>query len=821
MGAEQGRRRLASPRLVAGLVGLRDLLLLAAVVVLSTAVVGAAPAYGSSGGNGTQYTPVGEPGHPPPGSTDEGPAASSQQIHVSVTLESQNPAGLSSYASGVSTPGNADYHHYLTVSQFAARFGASAQDVASVRDWLTGAGLRPGPTSPNDLAVPISASIGDIERAFKISIHQHREPSGRTAYANTQAPQVPTDVAGHVQAIVGLDDLYLRQAGPGPESAAGTLTSGGTSPAGPLATTTGPTWNSACGTPNSNIVWTASQLATAYSMPTLYGQGLFGSGVTVGLFELEQYSSSDISSYENCYNFNGGYPHPTIANITVDGGPGGLSYGSGEAALDIEDVVGLAPQANIDVYEGPNTDSGLIDTYNAMVSQDKVQVISTSWGLCEPDTTLALAQSENTIFEEAATQGQSVFSAAGDDGSSDCSANGTLAVDDPASQPYVTGVGGTDLTALAPTETVWNGGCSSACAGGGGVSTFWNMPSWQQGTGVINSNSSGAPCGASSGDCREVPDVTASADPSNGYLIYYKHGWIGIGGTSGAAPLWASVIALVDSGCASVPVGFVNPRLYQVAADMHDITSGNNQISSSVPTDDYTATTGYDLASGLGSPNAANLFSNVCAPVVESITPNAGPTAGGTTVTVTGASFQPNTTVYFGTDQSTSVVISSSGRLTAVSPPESSGTIDITISTRYGTSIASPADQFTYVSPPTVTGVSPMLGPAPSPASNGENSVTISGTNFVSGSTTVSFGTASATNVTVSSPNQLTAISPPESAGTVPVTVTTPGGTSATTSASQFTYCATFPWPSLPTPPGRATCRPMLSMAILPATGNR
>ena len=699
MGAEEGMQGRLSPPGLAGKVGARGLLLFTVVLALNGAAIAAVPAYGFSGGNGSHTASVGKPPQPPAGTADEGPAPASHQIDVTIALNSADPAGLESYATAVSTPGNPEYHQFLKPSAFAGRFGASPQDAVAVRDWLVSTGLNPGPTSPNNLAIPISASIGSFEKAFQVSLHSYHEPSGRSVYGNVQAPEMPGYVAEHVQAVLGLDDFYLRQAGPGPQRNAG---SGGPSSGLSPHATSGPTWSTTCVSTIATPTWTADQLASAYSMSTLYGEGLFGSGVTVGLFELEPYASSDITGYESCYTFNGGHPNPTITNVPVDGGAG-TGSGSGEAALDIEDVLGLAPEAKIDVYEGPNTNSGVYDTYNTMISQDTVQVISTSWGLCEPYEGSSAAQAENTLYQEAATQGQSIFSAAGDDGSSDCSTRGGLAVDDPASQPYVTGVGGTDLTSLTPAETVWNGGCSSACAGGGGISTFWQMPSWQQGNGVINGNSSGSPCGATTGSyCREVPDVTASADPSNGYRVYYKGSWIAIGGTSGAAPLWASLVALINSGCA--PLGFLNPRLYQYPADLHDITSGNNHISRFVAAGDYTASTAYDLASGLGSPNAVSLFSNLCAPIVVAVNPNTGPTTGGTDVTITGRGFVPGSTnVAFGTSSATRVTVSLPTLLTAVSPPGPVGSVHITVTTPDGVSTHGTADEFEYTTAPATT----------------------------------------------------------------------------------------------------------------------
>ena len=386
----------------------------------------------------------------------------------------------------------------------------------------------------------------------------------------------------------------------------------------------------------------------------------------------------------------------------------------------------------------------------------------------------------------------------------------SLSVNDPASDPYVVGVGGTDMTSPStpPVETVWNERMNSGGGGGGGISAFWSMPSWQQKStvpGVINSYSTGNPCNASSGsDCREVPDVSASADPYHPYVVYYKGNWTAYGGTSAATPTWAALVALADeeygatdtsSGKVINGLGFLDPTLYSIAAStssaFNNITSGNNDWTGTNP-GDYPAassTQRYSLAAGLGSPNGSVLIPALASstppqPTITSITPTSGLTSGGTSVSITGTGFTSGATVMFGTVTATAVTVSSSTSLTAVSPAESAGTVQVTVTTAGGTSATSSADQFTYVAVPTVTSISPTSGPT-----SGGTSVTITGTNFTS-SATVDFGSTAATSVTYNSATSLTAVSPAESAGAVDVTVTTTGGTSATSSADQFTYVA-------------------------------
>jgi PKD repeat protein len=220
-----------------------------------------------------------------------------------------------------------------------------------------------------------------------------------------------------------------------------------------------------------------------------------------------------------------------------------------------------------------------------------------------------------------------VFAASGDRGAQDCyhgnPADALYAsVEDPSSQPFVTGVGGTRVNALGPppSESVWNNGPGSA--GGGGLSAYWSMPSYQSGApsslNVINADSSGAPCGAPTGTyCREVPDISADADPNTGYAIYHG-GWATVGGTSASTPTWAALAALINasSACSGQMIGFANPVLYRVAATSYgaafnDVTIGNNDANGTLG-GLFPAGPAYDMASGLGTPIGSNLATAAC-----------------------------------------------------------------------------------------------------------------------------------------------------------------------------------------------------------------
>ena len=591
----------------------------------------------------------------PPGTTLLAGVASVQGMRLVVALAPRDPAALKSYATSVSQPGSPNYRQFLTPSEFRARFAPLRSTLVRVEAQLRRSGLQVGSLTANGLAVHVRATSGAVEHAFHLSLVRVRLRSGRDAVYNAQAPAVPASVAPAIQAVIGLSSVAVMQRLEISRSAA--LAAGARGPrARPAAdarvATGGPQpCLTATQVAPGQGAYTANQIASAYGFSGIYASGDLGQGVTVGVYELEPNAPSDIAAYQHCYR-----THTQVSYVKVDGGAG-KGVGQGEAALDIEQLIGLAPDARLVVYQGPNNNAdspgtGPYDTLAAMVTQDRVQVISNSWGECEATEGSADAAAENTLLEEAATQGQTFVSAAGDSGSEDCwtpppggNTNNALAVDDPASQPFAVAVGGTTLSQIGPppTETVWNNDNPSINyaqfgvqpgAGGGGVSSLWPMPQYQSasppGLGVINTNSSNTPCGLPAGSyCREVPDVSANADPMTGYLDYWngngtsprgESGWQGTGGTSGAAPVWAALFALADASraCRGTLVGFADPALYALAGQsqttyFNDITTGNNDFTPTGNTSGlYPAGPGYSMAAGLGTPKAAALVPALC-----------------------------------------------------------------------------------------------------------------------------------------------------------------------------------------------------------------
>jgi hypothetical protein len=535
-------------------------------------------------------------------------ATVSRSLHVTVTLRPRDPARLATYARSVSTPGSPDYGDYLTPHQFGARFGASAAQIEAVRTALRAVGLKPGRTSAGGLSIGLSATAAALRRA-------------------------------HVTSVVGLGDSDAAQ----PLAVRAARRPQRPLAAAPSTTSTGPqACVTAAGDAPAQGAYTDNEIAGAYGFDSLYAAGDEGAGTTIAVYELEPDDPADIAAFQSCYG-----THTDVSYIKVDGGAG-VGAGSDEAAFDIENLIGFAPQANLLVYQAPNSSSGLpgsgpYDLYSAIINQDRAQVVSVSWGQCEAQLGARAARAESTLFEQAAVQGQTIVAAGGDNGAEDCDTGGArsstaLAVDDPAAQPFVTGVGGTTLQSLGPppTERAWDSGAGAETtapavgAGGGGISSLWSMPAYQRDAparlGVVSPADHGSICGLAAGECREVPDVSADADPATGYEIYWNgedtepepSGWQALGGTSGAAPLWAALFSLADASpvCGGSAIGYAGPALYRTAAehyaaDFHDVSAGDTDFTATHG-GDWPAEPGYDLATGLGTPDAGPLVADLC-----------------------------------------------------------------------------------------------------------------------------------------------------------------------------------------------------------------
>jgi hypothetical protein len=769
----------------------------------------------------------------------------SATVSGEVVLQPRDNAALQAFISEVSNKYSPEFHRYLAPGAFAGRFGPLPGTVAAVKSQLQADGLKVTATASDGIFVSFTGPSSRVETAFHTGLNRYRLADGTTGRATTSSVQLPASIAGSVAAVVGLNDLVrLRPA----HIQRGTSRLTGSRPAAIRAAVTPVAGApSACADAAAAATsfggLTDDEIANAYGAFGLYQKGDVGTGQRIAIYELEPFLTSDLQTFDACY-FSSTTMVSRLSVIPVDGGqPAGP--GGGEAILDVEDVSAMAPGANLDVYEAPNNTVGAIDQYATIVNADADRIVTTSWGECETAVqqgSPGIQQAENLLFEQAAAQGQSVFAAAGDTGSDGCNAFRTsapvspiMSVDDPASQPYVVAVGGTtiDNASQPPSEHAWNDGVGGG-AGGGGISGSWPMPVWQplpnaQAAPIVNAAEvvqqadshnptfrfclSDSPGGSSQIACRELPDVSAQADEFTGAVTIYSAalfgsgpaGWVTIGGTSSAAPIWAALLALINaSNLASTPcvsggpgVGFVSPLLYSVASDptkysqsFNDIRAGNNDpygFSGLFP-----ATPGYDMATGLGSPQLTTssggpgLAANLCTaahsstrPVVSGMSPNTVPITGNVPVTIEGSGFEVGAVsevagVQIGTYRlpAADFTVDGSGKITATVPPsavvrpagdnaDGAGGYQVMVILRSGESSSpSPASLLEYVEQsrgqtiPAVTSVRTFVGPE-----TGGNMVDIYGSGF-SRATTVTFGTVAASHFTVISGSMIEGTAP-------------------------------------------------------------
>jgi kumamolisin len=571
---------------------------------------------------------------------------SDETISLSL-LVNIDPAQMDQALHDIYGPGGS--RRFLRPYEFAERFGVAdkrraLKDFAAQNGWA----VDNSRDNPRSMIVKVSARSGDIEKTLHIQLNRYQLPDGRVFRAHETDPQIPASIAPHLSAIFGLSNVpgilrpHLRM---------------------PSAIGASPRTLSGTSGPNNGL--SPSDIKTIYGLSSLPST-MNGSGQTIALLELDGYAPSDIQSYKTRFNLSGGMVTP----VSVDNVPNlcGKNQnqpcnsqtlqndgGMGEVALDIEMALALAPDAAIRVYISSNTNQAVIDAYDAIATEDIAKVVSTSWGMDEQDLGETIINKEAVFFQEMALQGQTVFAASGDNGAYDCyeSANRSLqnqlCVDDPASQPWVTGAGGTSLSGSVsdPAETTWNNGSASKGASGGGVSTVW--PISNSATNPGYSFQMGV-AGTASQQARNVPDVALNADPeSSPYSVYVGAGWDLYGGTSAAAPLWAALTALINQQRASLSqdaLGFANPVFYETTLSaaaytyvFNDVTTGNNLY--------YSAHAGYDNATGLGSFKGAAMISFINGtPFIFSLNPAASSPGGPAfNLTVNGMNFVSGSSV--------------------------------------------------------------------------------------------------------------------------------------------------------------------------------
>ena len=533
-----------------------------------------------------------------------GNVPATNQLHLSIALPLRDPAGLDTLLKNLYDPASSSYRHYLVPAQFAEQFGASKADYQALIKFAQQSGLKVTGTHPNRLVLDVAGSVAEIERTFQVQMHVYNHPNEkRTFYSPATEPTVDAEVPVQILSVSGLNDYSLPQPASlhmmPPNQPSGSPTEAGSGPGGSFR---------------------GLDFRAAYVPKS----PLNGAGQSVALVEFDGFYSNDIAAYESA----SGLPYTTLITIPIQDtnnmniGVTNISTdGNQEVSLDIEMAVAMATNLNsVLVYEERMSIFNWPDMLSQIADDNLAAQISCSWfNSHSPGPDPASEQ----IFMQMAAQGQSFFSASGDGDAF------VGLVPFPDDSPNITMVGGTTLTTTRPlgsrvTETAWNSGLqgSQYVGTGGGISTSYVIPSWQQGINSFLTN-------GGSTLARNVPDVALTAD---NIWVNYGNGQSGAFlGTSCAAPLWAGFMALVNQQAVAAGkpvVGFINPAVYEIANEsiynsvFNDITTGNNKWPAS-PNGFY-AGPGYDLCTGLGTPNGTNLINALVSPDPLIVVSNAG-----------------------------------------------------------------------------------------------------------------------------------------------------------------------------------------------------
>ena len=593
-------------------------------------------------------------------SSDLGSAPADTKLGMSIrfNLSTAQQAALSQLLADQQNPSSPSYHQWLTPAQFAAQFGLSSADIAKVTAWLTSQGFTVSGVANGGLFVSFNGTVGQAQTAFSTSIHT-LSLNGVTHYANVTNVQVPSAFAGVVTTVTGLHNFRAQ-----PHVHTSVVK---------------PEYTSSL---SGNHYLAPGDVYTIYNSSPLLNAAtpINGAGQTIAVTGQVDIYPADVTAFRSASGLSttnlpttilaGGNPGYPLCNTNCTPNQSDLA----ESSIDVEWSGAMAPSATIDFVTGPdvfdNSMTYAIDNYSLLNDS----IITTSYGLCEAGFGTNEMNSLDLLFEQANSQGQTIFAAAGDAGATDCDTATSpdsgyaiegLAVDYPGSSPNVTSMGGTqfnDGTGTGATsywsgtngstggsaisyipESPWNNetaiGGYDFGGGGGGASAYFTKPAWQVGTGVP---ADGA---------RDVPDLSLNASDAHDSFLYcvnvaadgictngfrYASGPDATdlnvaGGTSFDSQIFGGMMALVEQKVGS-RFGNINPTIYALANNssyysagattltngnvvFNDVTTGNNAMPCIEGTPNcgnggstgFNATNGFDLASGWGSPNVANM----------------------------------------------------------------------------------------------------------------------------------------------------------------------------------------------------------------------
>lgn len=570
-----------------------------------------------------------------------GGVPANQQRHVQIALALPHQDAAANFAQQVSTPGSANYQHFLTSQQFVDRYGPTQETVDSVRSWLTSQGLHVDSVSGNRHFVNVTGSTATLEKAFgtTLATYRYRAPGGvvQRLVAPTHAISLPSKLTG-ITAVLGLDDgeKTLRPqhiVAPAVQPAAAQDGQG-----------CAQYWDQVnnASVPQKYAEGAQSNVLCGYGYAqtrAIYGLGAqnTGRGATIGITDAFDNATTAVDA--NTAAAAHGAPPLTPMQYRAVDPPGGFNADpscdpagwAGEQALDVQAAHTISPSGNL-VYYGARDCNSLDDALNTAVSDNQVSIVSNSWG--STDGEQGLSDQEKAQFDsiavESASQGQTLLFSSGDTGDLS-SMTGHPVAPWPASNPWVTAVGGTTVGLDQNNKTVVNTGWENAAeqqqgdqwvpvqgqgavqGAGGGLSQVYDQPDYQRQVAQTHGK-------------RGVVDIAALANPATGFDVLWTDPSAGpqhspVGGTSLASPLIAGLVADAAQTQGQDRFGAVNAALYDLAGSsaMQDVASHPvgiwspalpGQPQGSYLTDVDTrpqslqSATGWDPVTGVGTPTA-------------------------------------------------------------------------------------------------------------------------------------------------------------------------------------------------------------------------
>ena len=530
-------------------------------------------------------------------------------ISFDIMLPARNSQGLTQFLQQVNDPQSSIYHRFLTQQQYNSLYGPDASEAALISSYFSSHDLKS--TMQTSGLLQVTGSALNVEKTLNVSI-QSFQLGGMIFYSATSYPKLPSAFS-NILGIYGLqnyDEASIRGAVP-------------------LYRTLGQVVPNITQSDGNFIYYSPSEIRQAYNASSLINAGYNGSGITIAIIDAygDPFIQQELDNFSAEFNM----PSTHINQICVDGP---CDYSSGitqgwntEIALDVEWAHAMAPGATINLYIGSNSSQPLFDAVEEAVSNGTNSIISMSWGTTE--NTFASSAPNAPVFgqnypwldqvlQQAAAEGITAFASSGDWGAYDQGFGQTSSFGSavyPSTDPYVTGVGGTslylnttsgftqapyfDANATYGKETAWSWNNAYRWGTGGGYSTLFPQPSWQNGPGVQANGSRGAPDVAWDADVQTGVAVSIYNQGTNSYDYYI------VGGTSVGSPSWAGSLALIDQKNGG-RLGLLDPQIYSILQNkteyskaFHDVTSGNSNPLS--------AGAGWDPLTGVGSPNIGEL----------------------------------------------------------------------------------------------------------------------------------------------------------------------------------------------------------------------